>query len=129
MRTDNNNNPTAFTVDLAKEAGLVYGVDYDAGDVFPAPSKLVTARLIGNPITVTLKLIDKVGFYTSHGQIRWIYIGMPKWMWDKAPLADKIEIIRFMYKHEGGTELNHFFPAFPINVTLGDKMEMKDKLG
>jgi hypothetical protein len=116
MRTDNNNNPAAFTVDLAKQAGLVYGVDYVNGDPFPSPSRLVTAKLLGDPIAVTIRLIDKVGFYTFMGLQRWAYIGIPRFVWDKLEYPAKKEVIGFMYGHEGGSVLR---PLFTVSTSPG----------
>lgn len=125
MRTDDNNNPTAFTVDLAKQAGLVLGVDYESGTPFPAPSKLVTAKILGDPIVVTIKLINAVGFYTQHGGpkfSRWDYINMPKFVWDSLGVAAihgslssaQRDVIGFMYQCEGGIAMRHLFPNYGI---------------
>jgi len=110
MRTDENNNPTAFTVDLAVQAGLRVGVDYVSGKPFPPPSRLVTARITGDPVEVTIRLIDVIGFYTSHGSQRWIYIAMPQAIWKALRFEQKRAVIGFMYRREGGTALKHLFP-------------------
>lgn len=113
MRTDEHNNPTAFTTDIAKEAGLVLGTDYEAGRPFSVPGNTMktyyTARILGDPIALTIKVIDTIGFYTSHGDIRWIYIGIPKWIWDGLTREQKVKTIGFMYSHEGGTALKGLF--------------------
>lgn len=114
FRTDEHNNPTAFTTDIAKEAGLTQGTDYEVGKPFSIPGPNVTktyytAKLLGDPIELTLKVIDSIGFYTHAGYIRWIYIGIPKWIWDKLSREDKVQVIAFMYKHEGGTLLKGLF--------------------
>ena len=64
MRTDRHNNPAAFTTDIAKQAGLKEGVDYTVGDKFP-DSNLATARLIGDPVAKTIKVIDKINIYNQ----------------------------------------------------------------
>jgi len=110
FRTDKHRNPTAFIVELAKEAGLELDKDYHVGDPFNVNGHTYhTAYIIGDILETTLKVIDKCGFYTKGGYIRWIYIGMPKWVWDKLDKNEKKTIIAFMYKHEGGTEMNHIF--------------------
>src|SRR6185369_3515383 len=98
FRTDRNNNPAAFTTDIAKEAGLELNVDYCVGNKFPDPSNLYTAKLLGNPLEVTIKVIDKIGYYTKHGQPRWTYIAIPKFVWDMALYATKKKIIQFHYQ-------------------------------
>lgn len=109
MRTDRNHNPAAFTTDLAKQAGLIEGTDYVAGDPFPAPSKLVTAKLLGDPIALTIKVIDAVGYYTKLGAPRWAYIAIPSFVWLALNPAQKERIVAFHYKHEGGTEMSGLF--------------------
>ncbi len=109
FRTDRNNNPTAFTVDLAREAGLILGLDYEVGDLFTLPSKLATARILGDPIAVTIKLINMVGYYTKIGLPRWNYIALPDFIWNKLIFDDKKKIIAFHYKREGGVELVNLF--------------------
>lgn len=106
MRTDAHNNPTAFTTDIAKEAGLKEGLDYTTGAPFVAGGHTYyTAHLLGNPIDMTIRVIDKITFYTRLGTIRWIYIGIPKFIWDVLNYSGKKAVIAFMYKHEGGTEM------------------------
>lgn len=109
FRTDRNNNPAAFTTDIAKNAGLELNVDYCVGDKFPEPSNLYTAKLLGNPIEITIRVIDKIGYYTKTGQPRWTYIAVPKFLWDIATPEIKKKIIQFHYQHEGGTELAHLW--------------------
>ena len=110
FRTDRNNNPTAFTTALAESARLELNKDYIVGDQFNVGTIAYhTAKLIGNPIDITIKLIDKIGFYTQHGVIRWTYIGIPKFIWDSLNIDQKKLVIKFMYHREGGTELEHLF--------------------
>lgn len=116
MRTDRNNNPTAFTTDVAKTAGLREGKDFTQGDPFTVPGAkgpitLYTAKLIGDPVALTIKAIDHAGFYTQQGAERWSYIAIPGWLWDQQTQAIKTRIIGFMYQREGGTEMRHLFPA------------------
>lgn len=103
MRTDRHNNPTAFTTDLANQAGLIEGVDYEAGDPF-GNGQYRTARLLGDPIATTIKVIDKVGFYTKSGQPRWTYINdIPDAKnWSNLTYDQKARVVAQMYQHEGG---------------------------
>jgi hypothetical protein len=111
-RTDENRNPTAFTTALAEEAGLVKGVDYEDGTPFPAPATLKTAKILGDPIEVTCRLLDRVGFFTESGGLRWLYIGLPQYLWDHLSLSEAIDIIGWMYEHEGGTAMRDLFPNY-----------------
>ena len=115
MRTDDNNNPTAFTTDLAAQAGLVLSVDYENGTTFPdtgKTSRLVTAKIIGDPIAVTCKLIDAVGYFTKTGQPRWVYIALPRWVWNSLSQAQRVDIIGWHYQHEGGIAMRSLFPNY-----------------
>lgn len=109
FRTDRHNNPTAFTTDVARAAGLKEGVDYTIGDPFPDNASLKTARLIGDPIDTTIKVIDRISFQTSSGKPRWNYINMPKSQWDALSYAQKKNVIQQMYQHEGGSALSSVF--------------------
>lgn len=111
-RTDRNNNPTAFTTDIAKEGGLSLNSDYAFGDPFSVGSEtFYTAKLIGNPLPLTIKVIDKIGFYTkgTGTNARWTYIAIPFWIWQTLTLEEKIHVIHDMYHCEGGTELESLF--------------------
>jgi len=112
MRTDENRNPTAFSTDLARQAGLMAGVDYASGTRFPSPSNLFTARILGDPIEVTIRLIDAVGYYTSAGGQRWVYIAIPHFIWNGLTHDQKRDVIGFQYAHEGGTAMRDLFPNF-----------------
>ncbi len=107
-RTDRHNNPTAFTTDIAKQAGLKLGVDYEKGDSF-GNGKFNTAKIIGDPIDKTIDVINKVGFQTSSGSPRWSYIDMPKSQWDQMDYGEKKHIIGSMYQQEGGNQLSQLF--------------------
>ncbi len=109
-RADRHRNPTAFTTDLAHQAGLIQGVDYAVGDPF-ADGRLFTAVLLSDPIETTLQLIDKVGFYAKSGGQRWIYIALPEFVWASLCKALKIQVIGFMYKHEGGVAMLDLFKS------------------
>lgn len=116
MRTDNNNNPTAFTTDVAATAGLILGTDYAQGDPFTVPTPkgpmtLYTAKLLGDPVALTIKAIDHAGFYTHYGAERWVYMAMPLWLWLQQTTAIKTRIIGEMYAHEGGTAMKNLFPT------------------
>jgi hypothetical protein len=110
-RTDDNNNPTAFTTSVAAMA-LQKDVDYVAGDPFPAPSTLVTARLIGDPVAVTIKLIDNIGFYTHTGSMRWAYTALPRFVWNVLTGDQKRDVIGFMYQRESGVTMRPLFPNY-----------------
>ena len=134
FRTDRNNNPAAFTTAIAHEAQLIEGVDFAQGEPFTVSGSLTsssqyfTAKLLKDPIETTIKVIDKIGFYTKGGQIRWTYIGIPKWIWDSLTHDVKVQTIGFMYQHEGGTEMKGLFSA-PINIQITDHLKMGDKIG
>lgn len=105
MRTDRNNNPTAMTTDLAKQAGLQEGVDYQVGDSFPGDNSMHTAKLLGDPVATTIKAIDNVGFTTKSGAPRWTYLsdlGVTNDSWKGMTKDQKVAVIKNMYKHEGG---------------------------
>lgn len=113
MRTDQNNNPTAFTTSIAINAGLVQGTDYEIGTVFEADGRtFYTAKLLGDPLAITIKVIDSIGFRTLDGQPRWIYISMPHFLWLSLTLDQKINTIGWMYQQEGGVTLRSLFPHY-----------------
>ncbi|MCK9369481.1 M23 family metallopeptidase [Candidatus Dojkabacteria bacterium] len=105
MRTDRHNNPTAFTTDVAKNAGLVEGVDFVSGDPFPDNPNLRTAKILKDPISTTIKVIDRIGFKTGTGKPRWTYISQIPGIdnWKNLDYSGKAAIIAQMYKHEGGS--------------------------
>lgn len=116
MRTDENKNPTAFTTDVARDGGLILGTDYAQGTSFHDGTVLrYTAKILGDPLTVTIKLMDHAGFYTHSGNARWVYmdgpIGIPKRLWVAQTREQKVILIGILYAHEGGTEMKHLFPA------------------
>lgn len=99
-RTDRHNNPTAFTIDIARQAGLQEGVDYVVGDPFQGG---VTAKLLGDPIAQSIKVIDKIGFYTQGNRNRWTHTAMKKGDWESLTYDQKQRVIIQMYQREGGT--------------------------
>lgn len=108
MRTDRHNNPTAMTTDVAKTLGLVEGIDYEVGDKFP-DSNLRTAKLLGNPIDITVKALDlaardtnKQAFFTGSGAQRWTHTAMSDKEWLSKTPEQKAAVIAQMYKNEGG---------------------------
>jgi hypothetical protein len=111
MRTDRHNNPTAFTTTIAKQAGLVLGQDYEVGDPFPNNPNIYTARLIGDPISQTIKVIDRIGFTTHSGQPRWTYTNsIPQTKnWSNLSYDQKKQVVAQMYQHEGGEALKQYF--------------------
>jgi hypothetical protein len=113
-RTDRNNNPTAFTTDIAKEAGLVLGTDYEVGEPFQ-DGKLTyyTAKLLGDPVALTIKVIDKIGFYTTIPYQMWTYITIPYELWLSLTQQQKEYTIGYMYSQEEGTMMKGLFPLNP----------------
>lgn len=110
MRTDRHNNPTAFTVDVARQAGLQEGTDYLPGDPFPGNSGARTALLLGDPVEQTIRVIDAIGFYTGRGKQRWSHTAMSRADWDALSRDEKVKVIRDMYQREGGRTLASLFP-------------------
>src|SRR6266436_1789419 len=109
MRTDKHRNPTAFDTDVAALA-LKPAVEYNQGDPFQIGNKTYyTASLIGNPIAVTIKLIDTIGFTTKRGNPRWTHTNIPKFIWDRLSYEDKRDVIGLMYQREGGTDMRVLF--------------------
>jgi len=112
MRTDEHRNPAAFTTDIAKQAGLVLGSDYEIGKPFDVSGHtFYTAKLLGDPVLTTIRVINKIGFYTHAGAQRWTYIGIPQFVWNKLDGDTRARVIGFMYQHEGGTEMRGLFPG------------------
>lgn len=111
MRTDENNNPAAFTTQVAAQGGLIHGVEYVEGTPFPGGG-LVTAKLLGDPIALTIKVINRIGYQTASGLPRWSYINMPKFVWASLSLEEKRDVIGYHYRHEGGTEMIKLFPNY-----------------
>lgn len=111
-RTDTNNNPAAFTTAIAMQAGLVLGVDYKVGTQFPAPSRLFTAHILGDPVAVTIRVIDALTYYTKAGLTRWDYIAIPGFIWNSLTPDEKRDIVGFHYRHEGGTLMRPLFPNY-----------------
>lgn len=112
MRTDENNNPAAFTTDIAEQAKLKLGTDYVDGTPFPLPSNLVTAKILGDPIAVTIRVIDAIGYYTKYGKPRWTYIAIPTFIWTSLTADQKRDVIGFHYRNEGGTIMKSLFPNY-----------------
>jgi hypothetical protein len=112
MRTDANNNPAAITTDIAKQGGLLLGTDYAVGTVFPMNPNLFTARILGDPIALTIRVIDAIGFYTKAGAGRWTYIALPKFVWSALTPEEKRDVIGYMYRQEGGVAMRLLFPNY-----------------
>lgn len=132
FRTDAHNNPTAFTTDLAKEGHLQLDVDYDQGQCFTSDGHTYfTAQLLGDPVAITIKLIDSTGFYTNLGQIRWVHTGIPFKIWQSLTYDQKVFVIGHMYQHEGGTAMRPLFPQWggALGVHVGDQVKTSDKIG
>lgn len=113
MRTDDNNNPTAFTTAIAEQAGLELGTEYETGTVFLAAGiGYHTAKLIGDPIALTIKVIDKIGFKNLQGRPRWVYVNFFHFVWLSFTYEQKLDTIGAMYQNEGGTAMRHLFPNY-----------------
>lgn len=113
MRTDENNNPAAITCDVASQGGLEYGKDFTRGTAFPHPDDTIfTAKLLGDPIALTIRVINKIGYFTRAGKQRWEYIAIPAFVWDTLTLEQKRDVIGFHYQHEGGTQMKPLFPNY-----------------
>jgi hypothetical protein len=111
-RADRNNNPAAFTTAVAYQAGLKLGTHYLQGDKFPGQSQLYTAQLLGDPVPLTIRVIDKITYYTKAGTPRWEYIAIPTFIWDEMSYEQKRDIIGFHYLNEGGKILKDLFPRW-----------------
>ena len=112
MRTDDNNNPAAFTTDTARQAGLKYDVDYTDGDPFPAPSTLTTAKLLGDPVALTIQVINAIGYFTHAGSPRWTYIALPQFVWNALSSDQQRDVVGYHYFHEGGVAMKGLFPNY-----------------
>ena len=110
MRTDRHSNPTAMTTDVAATLGLIEGVDYERGDAFPDNPNLFTAKFLGDPVNTTIKALnasaesgDRQAFYTQGGGQRWTHTAMSDEDWTAKTPEEKREVIKEMYKKEGGS--------------------------
>lgn len=109
MRTDRSNNPTAMTTDVARTLGLVEGKDYVKGDAFDN-GRYATAKLIGNPVAITIKGLDNGGFYTASGKPRWTHTAIPQSQWNSMSYEEKAGVVKQMYQKEGNQgALNKYF--------------------
>jgi hypothetical protein len=88
----------------------VLGTDYVPGTPFPAPSNLVTAKLLGDPIQLTIRVISAIGYYTKGGSPRWTYIALPMFVWEALTPSQQRDVVGFHYQHEGGTAMRDLFP-------------------
>jgi hypothetical protein len=111
FRTDRHNNPIAFSTDVAKQGGLKLGVDYEKGEPFKAGKlTLYTAKLLGDPVALTIRVINQIGFFTAAGAQRWSYMDMPDSVWRTLDPREKRWLIGHMYKeHERGTAMRGLF--------------------
>lgn len=115
-RADRNRNLAAITTDIAHQAGLILNKDYTLGDPFPAPSKLVTAKFLGDPIALTLQVIDALGYYTHTGAPRWSYMSIPIELWVTFTPAQRRQTVLSHYKREGGTAFLSLFGTSTMDV-------------
>jgi hypothetical protein len=113
-RADRNNNPTAMTTGVAWAGGLKLGVDYEQGDAFTAGGNTYyTAKLLGDPLALTIRVIDTAGFYTTPPTQRWSYIALPFALWGSLTPIQKAFVIGWMYGIEGGVTMKGLFPTAP----------------
>lgn len=113
FRTDRNNNPTAFTTSVAAEAGLILGTDYAVGDPFEAGGRTYfTAKLLGDPVALTIRVINAIGFRTAANVQRWAYISIPKFIWQRVNIGEQRDIIGAMYRAEAGVTMRPLFPNY-----------------
>lgn len=97
---------------MAEEGGLILGTDYEQGDSFESGGKtFYTAKLLGDPVALTIRVIDKLGFYTTPPNARWIYIAIPYELWMNLTTLQKTYVIGYMYKNEGGIAMSSLFPV------------------
>ncbi|PHS35737.1 MAG: hypothetical protein COA82_03745 [Alkaliphilus sp.] len=104
-RSIRHNNPLAFTVALAKQAGLKEGIDYTVGDSFKGDEGRIykTARLAGNQsMDDHIKFIDKVGLKTQGDVSRWSYIKYTNAQWKAFNREEKEAVVEDMIRMERG---------------------------
>jgi hypothetical protein len=116
-RTDENSNPCAFTTDIAHQGGLIQNTDYVQGTPFevnalPESYTLYTAKLLGDPVALSIRVIDNIGYYTRAGAQRWVYIAMPSYVWESLTPDLKRDVIGFHYQREAGVAMRHLFPNY-----------------
>jgi hypothetical protein len=112
-RTDRNNNPTAMITLIAAEGGLVLNTDYAIGDPFESGGRTYyTTKLLGDPIALTIRVIDAVGFRTTQDVQRWPYISLPSFDWLRHTTDQKRDLIGYMYFREGGVTMRPLFPLY-----------------
>jgi len=131
FRTDRNNNPVAFTTAIAAQAGLVLNVDYEVGDSFTSlGTTYYTAKLLRDPVGLTIQVINKIGFFTNDGQhVRWEYVpSLVSFMWGLLTEFQKTHVVALMYKHEGGIALTNLFGPSPVNLQFEESIQFGDKL-
>ena len=109
MRTERNNNPTAMTTDVAKSLWWIEWVDYIQWDSFKTwdGRTLYTAKLIGDPIETTIKLLDNAAsswrwaFYTKWWAKRWTHTAMSDKDWLALTPEQKQNVVLQMLQREG----------------------------
>jgi hypothetical protein len=101
-RADRNNNPTAMTTGVAKDGGLVFGSEYKTGDPFEAGGQTYyTAYLLGDPLALTLRVINQAGFRTKSNMQRWSYISLPDFVWHGLSQDVQIQVITLDVRARG----------------------------
>ena len=115
MRTERNNNPTAMTTDYAKMLWWELGVDYEIWDSFISASgkTLYTAKLIGDPIETTIRLLDRaLANWNQNIFSGWTYakkLWLNNSVWANATPEEKRDIIYKMLKQEWGNMDNMLY--------------------
>jgi hypothetical protein len=111
MRTDRNNNPTA----LAWSSGVENffkskGYKVAKGDAFPDNPNAFTINMtnVKDPIKATIDYIDSYTFFYN-GNPRWNHTAIPQDEWDTMNEQEKKQVIKDMYRKEGGSELSNLF--------------------
>lgn len=114
-RADRHRNPAAITTDVAAQAGLTLKIDYEVGEPFTwkgtdgKTHTAYTALFLGDPLAITLRVIDAIGYTTSHGAQRWTYINIPAPIWKTFTDEQRKATVAFHYRNEGGTEMTALF--------------------
>lgn len=109
-RTDRHNNPIAVTTAVCRESNLVAGKDYEEGDPFTVGNlTLYTARFLGDPIQLSLRVLDSATYFTHHGTPRWTYMCITPKLWKSFSDTQRKLTVAEHYQHESGTEMKGLF--------------------
>lgn len=109
MRTDRHNNPTALMFEgfdqMLSSIGYREGIDFARGDAFPENPNLHTIAFDSSEkgIQAAVDIIDNFSFFTQSGAPRWVHTAMPQEQWNLMDTQQKRDVIKEMYKREGGS--------------------------